>query len=57
MALHKSKIEKRRILMSMQKLLETDRSVTIHIRNLQILATDIFNVSKDLSLTIFSKFF
>ena len=40
-----------------EKLLETDRSVPIHIRNLQILATEFFKESKDLAPTIFSEVF
>ena len=42
---------------SFKKLLETDRSVLIHIRNLQILATEIFKESKDLAPTILSEIF
>ena len=42
---------------SFEKLLETDRSVPIHIRNLQILATEFFKESKDLAPTIFSGVF
>ena len=42
---------------SFEKLLETDRSVPMHIRNLQILAIEIFKVSKDLDPTFFSEFF
>ena len=42
---------------SFEKLLETDRSVPIHIRNLQTLATDFFKESKGLSPTIFSEVF
>ena len=42
---------------SFEKLLETDRSVPIHIRNLQILATEIFKVNKELAPTIFSETF
>ena len=42
---------------SFEKLLETDRSVPIHIRNLQILATDFFKESKDLAPTIFNEVF
>ena len=38
---------------SFKKLLETGRSVPIHIRNLQILATGLFKESKDLAPTIF----
>ena len=40
-----------------EKLLETDRSVPIHVRNLQILATEFFKESKDLVPTIFSEIF
>ena len=43
--------------LSFEKLLETDRSVPIHIRNLQILATEFFEESKDLAPTIFSEVF
>ena len=39
---------------SFEKLLETDRSVPIHIRNLQIPATEFLKESKDLAPTIFS---
>ena len=42
---------------SFEKLLETDRSVPIHIRNLQILATEFFKESKGLAPTIFSEVF
>ena len=42
---------------SSEKLLETGRSVLIHIINLQIFATEIFKVSKDQAPTIFSEFF
>ena len=42
---------------SFEKLLETDRSVPTHIRNLQILATEFFKESKDLAPTIFSEIF
>ena len=34
---------------SFEKLLETDRSVPVHFRNQQILAPEIFKVSKDFS--------
>ena len=37
---------------SFEKFLETDRSVAIHIRNLQVSTRDIFKVSKDHALTI-----
>ena len=40
---------------SFEKPLETDRSVPIHIRNLQTLATEFFKESKDLAPTIFSE--
>lgn len=40
---------------SFEKLLETKRSLPIHIRNLQIFATKISKVSKDLAPIIFSK--
>ena len=42
---------------SFEKLLETDRSVPIHIRNLQILATEFFKESKDVAPAIFSEVF
>ena len=42
---------------SFEKLLETDKSVPIHIRNLQILATEFFKESKGLVPTIFSEVF
>ena len=42
---------------SFEKILETDRSVPIHIRNLQVLAAEIFKISKDLGSTIFSESF
>ena len=42
---------------SFAKLLETDRSVPIHIRNLQILAARLSKESKDLAPTIFSEIF
>ena len=42
---------------SFKKLLETDRSALVHIRNLQIFATEFFKESKDLACTIFSQFF
>ena len=40
-----------------EKSLETDRSVPIHIRNLQILAKKFFKESKDMAPTIFSEVF
>ena len=42
---------------SFEKHLETDRSVPIHIRNLQILATEFLKESKDLAPTVFSEVF
>ena len=42
---------------SFAKLLETDRSVPIHIRNLQIVASGLSKESKDLAPTIFSEIF
>ena len=36
---------------------KTDRSVPIHIRNPQVLAAEIFKISKDLGSTIFSESF
>ena len=38
-------------------LLETERSVPIHIENLQIFAREIFKVNRDLELTIFGELF
>ena len=40
-----------------EKLLETDRSLLIHTKNLQILATEFFKETKDLTSTIFSEIF
>ena len=40
-----------------EKSLETDRSVPIHIRNLQVLATGHSKESKDLTPNIFIEFF
>ena len=42
---------------SFAKLLETDRAVPIHIRNLHILAAGLSKESKDLAHTIFSEIF
>ena len=42
---------------SFEKLLGKDRPVPIHIRNLQILATEFFKESKYLAPTIFSEMF
>ena len=42
---------------SFVRLLETDRSVPIHIRNMQILAAGLSKESKDLAPTIFSEIF
>ena len=42
---------------SFTKFLEPDRSVPIHILPMQILATEIFKVSRDLAPTIFSEIF
>ena len=42
---------------SFGKFLETDRSVPIHIRNLQILAEGLSKESKDLASTIFCEIF
>ena len=42
---------------SFEKLLEEDQSVTIHARNLQILATEIFKVYQNMSPPIFSQIF
>ena len=41
----------------LRKLLETDRSVLIHIRNLQILSAGLSKENKDLAPTIFSESF
>ena len=40
-----------------KRFLETDRSVPIHIRNLQIIVTEFFKESKDLAPTNFNEFF
>ena len=42
---------------SFEKLLEQDKSVTIHTRNLQILATEMFKVYRNISPPIFSEIF
>ena len=42
---------------SFGKLLETDRSVLIHIRNLQVFASGLSKENKDLAPTIFSESF
>ena len=42
---------------SFENLLEKGKSVPIHIRKLQILATEIFKVNRDLAPTIFTEFF
>ena len=42
---------------SFEKHLETDRFITIHIRNLLILATELFKESKDVAPTTFSEVF
>ena len=42
---------------SFEKHLETDRFVTINIRNLLILATELFKESKDVAPTTFSEIF
>ena len=42
---------------SIEKHLETERSLSIHIRNLQIFPKETFKVSKDLAPSIFSKTF
>ena len=44
-------------LSSFEKLLEQDKSVTIHTRNLQILATEMFKVYRNIFPSIFSKIF
>ena len=44
-------------LSSFEKLLEQDKSVTIHTRNLQILATEMFKVYRNISPPIFSEIF
>ena len=43
--------------LSFEKLLEQDKSVTVHTRNLPILATEMFKVYRNISLPIFSKIF
>ena len=40
---------------SFEKILEQDKSVTVHIRNLQILATEMFKVYRNISAPIFSE--
>ena len=42
---------------SFEKLLEKDKSVTIHSRNLQILAKEMFKVYRNISPPIFSEIF
>ena len=42
---------------SFEKLLEQDKSVTIHTRNLQILATEMFKVYRNISPPIFIEIF
>ena len=42
---------------SFEKLLEQDKSVTIHIKNLQILATEMFKVYRNIFPSIFSEIF
>ena len=42
---------------SFEKLLEQDKSVTIHTRNLQMLATEMFKVYRNISSPIFSEIF
>ena len=42
---------------SFEKLLEQDKSVTIHTRNLRILATEMFKVYRNISPPIFSEIF
>ena len=44
-------------LSSFEKLLEQDKSVTIHTRNLQILATEMFKVCRNIPPPIFSDIF
>ena len=44
-------------LSSLEKLLEQDKSVTIHIRNPQILATEMFKVCRNISPPIFNEVF
>ena len=44
-------------LSSFGKLLEQDKSVTIHTRNLQMLATEMFKVYQNISAPIFSEIF
>ena len=47
----------RKVCSDKSHLLETDRSVPIHIRNLQILAAGLSKESKNLAPTIFSEMF
>ena len=42
---------------SFKELLETDKFVSIHIKNLQVLATEMFNVYRDISPPIVKQFF
>ena len=42
---------------SFEQLLEQDKSVSIHTRNLQILATEMFKVYRDIAPPIFSEIF
>ena len=42
---------------SFEKLLEQDKCVTVHTRNLQILATEMFKVYRNISPPIFSEIF
>ena len=42
---------------SFEKLIEQDKSVTIHTRNLEILATEMFKVYRNISPPIFSEIF
>ena len=44
-------------LFSYEKLLEQNKSVTLHNRNVHILATEIFRVYRNTSLLVFSKIF
>ena len=42
---------------SFEKLLEQDESITVHFRNLQMIATELFKVYRNISFPIFYEFF
>ena len=42
---------------SFKELLETDKSLPVHIKNLQVLATEMFKVYRNISLSIVRQFF